>query len=105
MNYMFEAHTSTTIEMSVSDNLKGRLERLHRIVGYVVALAEHFGNKGIVQKVESLDDHEGTLTVTWRVAPSLGEKEFFSKAWGSMIGDGCDVNVEHELQSRNPVHR
>ena len=60
-----------------------------------VELADHYGNGTLLDKVASLYDHEGTLTVGWKTGPSEGEKEFFTKAWESVIGDGCD-NVEHE---------
>lgn len=96
MAYMFGADaSSTTVHLSVSDNESFRIERLHRVIGYVVALAEYFGNESIVEKLASLDDHEGNLTVTWRTSPSDGQKQFFAKAWSSMIGDGCDMNIEH----------
>ena len=72
-----------------------RLARIERVIGYVCALSEHYGNDGLLSKIAKLHDHKGTLTVTWRSAPSAGEREIISKAWCSGIGDGAD-NVEHE---------
>lgn len=79
-----------------ADTEPDRLIRLERVVGYVFALAEHYGNENICSRIESLHDHKGLLTVTWHVQPTDGEKEFLSKAWKSSIGDGAD-NVEHAL--------
>ncbi len=73
-----------------------RLIRIERVIGYLCALAEHYGNEELLSKIVRLYDHKGTLTVTWRNAPSDGEKEFVLKAWLSRIGDGAN-NVEHIL--------
>ena len=83
------------IKIDCSDSPEWRLPRIQRVIGYACALANHYGNDTLLDKVESLYDHEGTLTVGWKREPSEGEKEFFTKAWDSMIGDGCD-NVEHQ---------
>lgn len=72
-----------------------RIVRLHMVWGYVVALAEHYGNRDIFKKVTRLHDHKGGLVVTWKEEGTAGEKEFFDLAWLSNIGDGCD-SVEHE---------
>lgn len=71
-----------------------RLVRIERVVGYICALSDHYGNEGLLNKIAKLHDHEGLLTVTWRSAPTDGEKDFLVKAWSSSIGDGAD-NVEH----------
>lgn len=78
-----------------SDTEQDRLVRLERVIGYICALAEHYGNDTVLSKISSIHDHKGTLTVSWRSVPTAGEKEFISKAWSSSIGDGVD-NVEHE---------
>jgi len=72
-----------------------RIKRIERVIGYLCALAEHFGNDHLLSKIAKLHDHKGTLTVTWRSGPSTGEKEFITKAWCSRIGDGAN-NVKHE---------
>lgn len=74
---------------------KFRLPRLQRIIGFVQAKSEHYGNTTLLRKVSKLHDHKGTLTVFWIMKPSLGEEEFFKEAWCSIIGDGCD-NILHE---------
>lgn len=71
-----------------------RLIRIERVIGYLSAMAEYYGNDCLLEKIAKLHDHKGTLTVTWRKNPTVGEKEFVSKAWRSRIGDGAD-NVEH----------
>lgn len=85
-----------TLTAHNSDTESGRLVRLERVIGYVCALADHYGNENVLSKIENLHDHKGCLTVTWHVKPTVGEKEFLLKAWESSIGDGAD-NVEHQL--------
>ena len=85
------------IELSAynSETEKYRIVRLERVIGYLCALAEYYGNEKILAKIAKLHDHKGTLTVTWKDTPSDGEKEFILRAWQSPIGDGAD-NIEHE---------
>jgi len=73
-----------------------RIDRLRTVWGYVVGLADHYGNAELPNKIVGLHDHKGILTVRWKVDGTAGEKEFFSRAWKSGIGDFCD-NVEHEM--------
>lgn len=73
-----------------------RLIRLERVIGYVCALSDHYGNNKLLSKISGLHDHKGILTVTWKNSPTVGEKEIISKAWSSSIGDGAD-NVEHDF--------
>jgi hypothetical protein len=72
-----------------------RIDRLNRVVGYVSALADHYGNVDLLKKVVSLHDHKGDLTVGWKEQPMDGEKEFFAKAWASE----CEVaeNITHKV--------
>jgi hypothetical protein len=87
------------IELSGSGGpgeVEGRLTRLQRVIGYVCALADHTANESVLDKVAALNDHKGEMNVRWKVAPTAGEKEFFVKAWESVIGDGCDT-VVHEV--------
>lgn len=72
-----------------------RLIRLQRVLGYVFALAEHYGNDALLEKLDGLNDHKGHLSVIWRRPPTSGEKDFFRAAWMSLIGDGSD-HVEHQ---------
>ena len=90
------------IKVTASDANRGeawRLDRLSRVIGYVGALADHFGNRDVLDKVENIHDHEGQLTIAWKQSPLAGEREFFVKAWESKIGDGAD-NVDHVLLKR-----
>jgi hypothetical protein len=92
---MFLDHPTITATNSLTE--PDRLERLGRVYGYVMALAEHnHGADQFVEKVAQLHDHKGTLIVFWNEAPSEAEKEFFAQAWASKIGDGSR-NVEHEI--------
>ena len=72
-----------------------RIDRLRTVWGYVVGLADHYGNRDLASKIAELHDHKGILVVRWKEDGTAGEKEFFSRAWKSSIGDFCD-NVEHE---------
>jgi hypothetical protein len=84
------------IELSAYDGAESRMTRMQRVIGYASALADHYGNRDLLSKIKGLEDHKGTLTVTWGRAPTDGEKEILVRAWNSRIGDGAD-NVEHAL--------
>src|SRR3954469_16839253 len=73
-----------------------RIERLTRVYGYVMALADRTGDSGFIAKVNQIHDHKGTLIVFWNDTPTEDEKNFFVQAWSSKIGDGSS-NVEHEV--------
>ncbi|MES2898823.1 MAG: hypothetical protein V4723_03795 [Pseudomonadota bacterium] len=92
---MFLDHPSITATNSMSE--PDRIERLQRVYGYVVALADLGGRSaGFIEKFSQLHDHKGTLIVFWNEAPSEDEKQLFVRAWESKMGDGSS-NVEHEL--------
>lgn len=91
---MFLDHPTLTATNSFTE--PDRIERLTRVYGYAVALADAAGKQGFIEKFAQLHDHKGTLIVFWHVAPADDEKEFFARAWASKIGDGSS-NVEHEI--------
>ena len=91
---MFLDHPTITATNSLTE--PDRLERLNRVYGYVMALAERDPGARFIEKVTQIHDHKGTLIVFWHDAPSEDEKEFFAQAWASKIGDGSR-NVEHEF--------
>lgn len=72
-----------------------RLERLQRVYGYAMALAEVAGNLRFVDKLTQIHDHKGTLIVFWHEPPFEEERDYFTRAWASKVGDGS-MNVEHE---------
>jgi hypothetical protein len=74
-----------------------RLERLNRVYGYAIGLADQASNADCIVKISQIHDHKGTLIIVWNATPSAAEKEFFVKAWMSLIGDRT-ANVEHEVQ-------
>jgi len=82
------------------DSPAWRTSRLERVIGYVCALAEHYNNRTLLDKIEGLNDHEGSLIVKWKTTPTTGEKEFFSKAWESTIANEVSENVEHEIPTQ-----
>jgi hypothetical protein len=90
---MFLDHPTLTATNSNTE--ADRLERLTRVYGYVMGLADRDGNEHFVEKLSQLHDHKGTLIVFWNEAPSEVEKGYFLQAWASKIGDGS-TNVEHE---------
>jgi hypothetical protein len=73
-----------------------RLERLNRVYGYAMALADMDLNKDCIVKLAKIHDHKGILMVIWHATPTEKEKNYFLKAWGSHIGDETSV-VEHAL--------
>ncbi|MES2935039.1 MAG: hypothetical protein V4805_16295 [Pseudomonadota bacterium] len=91
---MFLDHPTLTATNSLSE--PDRIERLMRVYGYVVALADIAGDPEFILKVSQLHDHKGTLIVFWSDPPTEEEKYLFVKAWESKMGDGSS-SVEHEL--------
>uniref|UniRef100_UPI0028A59B03 hypothetical protein n=1 Tax=Massilia sp. TaxID=1882437 RepID=UPI0028A59B03 len=65
---MFLDHPSITATNSLTE--PDRIERLDRVYGYAMALADSAGNTGFVERVTQLHDHKGTLIVFWNEAPS-----------------------------------
>ena len=91
---MFLDHPTITATNSFTE--PDRIERLTRVYGYVVALADLAGVTGFIEKFTQIHDHKGTLIVFWNDLPNAAEKQFFVDAWASKIGDGS-TNVEHEI--------
>ncbi len=91
---MFLDHPTMTATNSLTE--PDRLERLSRVYGYVMALADRNASDRFVEKVTQIHDHKGTLIVFWSDPPSEDEKQYFAHAWASKIGDGSS-NVEHEI--------
>lgn len=91
---MFLDHPTITATNSSTE--PDRIERLTRVYGYVMALADAGGNSAFVEKFTQLHDHKGSLIVFWNLAPTDAERDYFVKAWASKIGDGS-TNVEHEI--------
>ena len=91
---MFLDHPTITATNSLTE--PDRLERLNRVYGYVMALADRNAAEVFIEKVTQIHDHKGTLIVFWNDAPSEAEKDYFVQAWSSKIGDGSG-NVEHEV--------
>lgn len=73
-----------------------RIERLNRVYGYAMALADVAGCAGFVDKLSQLHDHKGTLIAFWNDVPDAAEREFLVRAWASKVGDGS-TSVEHEF--------
>lgn len=90
---MFLDHPTMTATNAVAE--PDRLERLQRVYGYAMALADAADNGGFVDKVTQLHDHKGTLIVFWHEPPMDEERDYFTRAWASTVGDGT-LNVEHE---------
>lgn len=74
-----------------------RIERLNRVYGYALALADAAGDIEFLGKLSHLHDHKGTLMVVWFDEPTDGQKENFVKAWKSKVGDES-IHVEHEVR-------
>jgi len=73
-----------------------RIERLDRVFGYALALADADGDAAFVHKLTQVHDHKGTLIVFWQEPPSEAEKDYWMRAWASKVGDGTSA-VEHEF--------
>jgi hypothetical protein len=90
---MFLDHPTITATNSLTE--PDRIERLNRVYGYAMALADSAGNPGFVEKFAQLHDHKGTLIVFWNETPVEAERAIFAQAWASRVGDGT-TRVEHE---------
>ena len=86
------------ISATNSETEPDRVERLNRVYGYAIALADVDGNRECITKLARVHDHKGNLIVHWHVAPTLREQGFFVKAWQSQIGDES-AHVTHEVGS------
>ncbi|MFZ6720949.1 hypothetical protein [Undibacterium sp. Ji49W] len=84
------------ISATNSETEPDRIERLSRVYGYAIGLADIDGNTECITKLAKIHDHKGTLMVIWYVAPTQVEKTYFSRAWNSRIGDETEL-VEHAL--------
>lgn len=84
-----------TITATDSHTEPERLERLQRVLGYAMALADADGNPEAAGKLTQIHDHKGTLIVFWHEPPSEVERDYFTRAWASSAGAGTS-NVEHE---------
>jgi hypothetical protein len=88
------------ISATNSNTEPDRIERLNRVYGYAVALADSAGDKGdkeFLGKLSHLHDHKGKLIVVWFDEPTATEKAHFVNAWKSKIGDES-AQVEHEVR-------
>lgn len=91
---MFLDHPTITATNSLTE--PDRIERLNRVYGYAMALADTQGCPAMVDKLAQLHDHKGTLIVFWSEPPGEAEKDCFVRAWASRVGDGTTA-VEHEF--------
>lgn len=91
---MFLDHAK--ISATHSETEPDRIERLNRVYGYAMALADTDGNATCITKLAKLHDHKGTLMVIWHEAPTEFERIYFTKAWRSKVGDES-TQVEHAL--------
>jgi hypothetical protein len=83
------------ISATNSNTEPDRIERLDRVYGYAMALADSDGNPGFVDKLTQVHDHKGTLLVFWHAPPTPAERDYWQRAWASRVGDGTD-DVVHE---------
>src|SRR4051794_20465842 len=86
------------ITATKSDTEPDRIERINRVYGYAVGLADYFGNAKFIEKISRLHDHKGNLIVVWWTEPTDAEKDCFLRAWQSKVGDES-MHVEHEIET------
>lgn len=85
------------ISATNSNTEPDRIERLNRVYGYAVAVADMAGDKEFLGKLSYLHDHKGNLIVVWCDEPNEAQKGYFVSAWRSKVGDETS-NVEHEVR-------
>jgi hypothetical protein len=91
---MFLDHPTITATNSQTE--PDRIERLDRVYGYAMALADLDGNPAFVEKLTQIHDHKGTLIVFWHEPPTDVERNYWTRAWASRVGDGTTAGV-HEF--------
>jgi hypothetical protein len=96
---MYLDHPVITATHSLTE--PDRIERLNRVYGYMVGLADEAGNKDFITKLAQLHDDRGTMTVFWIDQLTPEEKQFCVKAWQSQVGDGSN-NVEFSIKPPTP---
>ena len=89
------------ISATNSETEPDRIERLSRVYGYAIGLADIDGNTECITKLAKIHDHKGTLMVIWYEQPDAKEKSYFVRAWQSRIGDESS-HVEHALMLEEP---
>ena len=92
---MYLDHPVITATHSLTE--QDRLERLNRVYGYMIGLADQAHNKVFIAKLGQLHDDKGTLTVFWNEPLTADEKKFCVSAWQSLVGDGSS-NVEFSIK-------
>jgi len=90
------------ISATNSETEPDRIERLSRVYGYAIGLADVDGNTDCISKLAKIHDHKGTLMVIWYEPPTPQEKTYFARAWKSRIGDES-TQVEHALMLQEPL--
>jgi hypothetical protein len=90
---MFLDHPTITATNSQTE--PDRIERLDRVYGYAMGLADVDGDAAFVEKLTQLHDHKGTLIVFWHEPPSEAQMNYLARAWASKVGDGT-TTVVHE---------
>lgn len=85
------------ISATNSNTEPDRIERVNRVYGYALALADQAGDAGFLGNLAQLHDHKGTLIVVWFSAPTEQQKQYFVDAWMSKVGDETP-HVEHEVK-------
>lgn len=88
------------ISATNSETEPDRLERLSRVYGYAIGLADTDRNADCINKLAKLHDHKGVLMVIWHVQPSARERNYFLRAWQSLVGDESSL-VEHALMLKD----
>ena len=54
-----------------------RINRLHMVWGYVMALAEQHGKYNLISNVAELRDHKGELIIKWNAEHEASADDFF----------------------------
>lgn len=86
------------ISATNSNTEPDRIERLNRVYGYALSLADAAGDGSFLGKLSQLHDHKGNLIVVWFEEPGAAQKEYWTRAWLSKVGDESD-QVEHRVEA------
>jgi hypothetical protein len=94
--YMYPYSISIDASRAKEDQ-QWRILRIYMIIGYAQAFADLDNNSDFYNKIESINDYKGSLTITWKTEPSDNEKDYLQKAWRSIVTDYEGNLIEHKI--------
>ncbi|MEA3494678.1 MAG: hypothetical protein U9R42_01440 [Bacteroidota bacterium] len=77
-----------------------RIHRIQMVLGYAQVLADIDNNEEYYKKLNSVYEHKGLLFIDWKTKPTKKEKEYWDKAWESVVTDYEGDLIEHTVNHK-----